>query len=371
MLLRENYLLTKEFVQSIVDVQQVCAKSAGRYWSGVRHLVEWAGNTALAQAPMITPTFQAYVLATEGEGQLKFAPSTIKKIFQMSRRFFTWAKQTYPAEFRTVTPRWIEALSPPRRLVQATPSSHLDADDFVTPEDVRRLLAVPIAPQDLAGRRDQAAAAMLFLSGMRAGAFGSLPIEGVDMQNLRIRQWPELGVHTKNSKRATTYLLPIPDLLKVVQDWDAFIRAQLPFTAAWFTPIVSRFGKQQLSTDLPGLNRNIAVSDRLEILFDAAGLAYRSAHKFRHGHALYGLLHARTMADYKAVSRNLMHQDVTMTDAIYAALLDDEVEHRIAKLTEGSGVEGRDEVEMDTYLHTLSQDQLIRVMKVAASRLQV
>ena len=371
MLLRENYRVTKEFVQSIVDVQQVCAKSAGRYWSCARHLVEWAGDTALAQAPAITPTFQTYVLAAQGDGQLRFAPSTIKKIFQMARRFFTWAKQTYPNEFRTVTPRWIDALHPLRRLAQATPSSHLNADDFVTPEEVRRLVAVPVAPQNLASRRDQAAAAMLFLSGMRAGAFGSLPIAGVEMEHLRIRQWPELGVHTKNSKRATTYLLPIPDLLAVVQSWDAFIRAQLPVTAAWFTPIISRFGKQQLSTNLPGLNRNVAVSDRLEILFAAAGIPYRSAHKFRHGHAVYGLLHARTMADYQAVSRNLMHQDVTITDSIYASLLEDEVERRIAGLGEVTAPDLRDADEIEQYIQQLPQDRLVRVLKSAAARLTV
>ena len=371
MLLRENYLIINEFIRSTIDIQQVCAKSAGRYRSSLKHLLEWAGDTSLTRASTIMPTYQAYILASQSEGQLRFAFWTIKKIFQIARRFFLWAKQTYPNDYRGITPRWIDALCPPRRLAQVTPCSHLEEDDFVTLDDVRKLMAVSISPHDLVARRDQAGAAMLFLSGMRAGAFGSLPIESVDVTNLRIRQWPELGVHTKNSKRATTYLLPIPDLVQVVQSWDTFIRGQLPPTAAWFTPIISRFGDQQLSTERPGLNRNIAVSDRLEILFENAGMPYRSAHKFRHGHALYGLLHARTMADYKAVSRNLMHQDVTITDALYAALLDDEVEHRIARLTEDSESESREGSEIETYLQTLSQDQLIRVMKVAASRLQV
>ena len=42
-------------------------------------------------------------------------------------------------------------------------------------------------------------------------------------------------------------------------------------------------------------------------LFEFADLPYKSPHKFRHGHAVYALQHAKTMADYKAVSMNLMH----------------------------------------------------------------
>jgi hypothetical protein len=47
---------------------------------------------------------------------------------------------------------------------------------------------------------------------------------------------------------------------------------------------------------------------------------------------VYGLLHARDMADYKAVSSNLMHADITITDEIYAPLLAQEVKGRIAGL---------------------------------------
>jgi hypothetical protein len=81
-------------------------------------------------------------------------------------------------------------------------------------DEVRQLIALEINPKtDLAGWRDQAAAAMLFLSGMRAGAFGSPPISAIDLPNRSIKQWPTLGVKTKNHKSATTYLLDIPDLL--------------------------------------------------------------------------------------------------------------------------------------------------------------
>jgi hypothetical protein len=42
---------------------------------------------------------------------------------------------------------------------------------------------------------------------MRAGAFSTLPISAVDLSSRTIKQWPALGVKTKNGKSATTYLL--------------------------------------------------------------------------------------------------------------------------------------------------------------------
>jgi hypothetical protein len=107
----------------------------------------------------------------------------------------------------------------------------------------------------------------------------------------------------------------------------------------------------------------------LQLLFTEAQMNYRSAHKFRHGHAVYGLLHAHTMADYKAVSRNLMHHDVTITDSIYAALLDDEVERRISTLGSNGVPLVKEDDEMERYIHQLPQDQLVRVLKMAAARL--
>ena len=74
------------------------------------------------------------------------------------------------------------------------------------------------------------------------------------------------------------------------------------------------------------------------------------------------------MADYKAVSRNLMHDDVTITDAIYAALMDDEVERRIAGLTETIPRPSED-AELDLVIQQMPQDRLVRVLKMAAARL--
>jgi hypothetical protein len=39
------------------------------------------------------------------------------------------------------------------------------------------------------------------------------------------------------------------------------------------------------------------------------------------------------MADYKAVSMNLMHEDIRVTDGIYAPLISNEVKQRVTQLT--------------------------------------
>lgn len=113
-------------------------------------------------------------------------------------------------EFAALTPAWLESLRPPRN------KDAQDEHEYVTLEEVLKLHSVPHTDGDLALLRDQAAAALLFLSGARASAFTTLPISAVDLPGRTLRQWPELGVATKNSKRATTFLLPIPELISMV-----------------------------------------------------------------------------------------------------------------------------------------------------------
>jgi len=208
---------------------------------------------------------------------------------------------------------------------------------------------------------------MLFLSGSRAGAFTSLPIQAVDIPGRAIRQWPELGVRTKFGKRATTYLLEIPELLEVVSEWDALVRGKLPGTAAWYAPIESSWGEQEFSGRSPGRNRGEALYKRLKILFSLAGLPFKGPHRFRHGHAVYGLLHAKDMADYKAVSSNLMHADITITDEIYAPLLAKEVKQRIAGL--GKNPTGGPNTQLEVLLQNSQKSELKAALLLCAELL--
>lgn len=172
---------------------------------------------------------------------------------------------------------------------------------------------------------------------------------------------------TKNGKRVTTFLLPIPELLEVAQTWDQVVRPKLPATAPWYAPVSARWGSQSLEGSEPGRNRHQALDKRLRKLFNLAGLTYKSAHKFRHGHAVYGLLKAQTMADYKAVSMNLMHDDIKITDSIYAPILSQEVQLRISRLG-GQSIDPA-ENRLESMARSLSNEDLSTVMRIVAERL--
>jgi integrase len=180
-------------------------------------------------------------------------------------------------------------------------------------------------------------------------------------------------VRTKNGKAQVTYLLDVPPLLDVVREWHELVAERLPHTAMWYTPVTGHWGEQELSADLPGENRNGALAKRLRLLVKRAGLPYLSPHKYRHGHAVYALQGAKTMADYKAVSQNLMHADIRVTDGIYAPLLGSEVQRRIAQLDTGVSPEhARDEQPLVNDLLKLATDpnsEVARAIRVLANLL--
>ena len=153
----------------------------------------------------------------------------------------------------------------------------------------------------------------------------TLPFECVDLKRLRILQLPQKGVHTKNSKAAITSLLNIPDLLAVVSEWDNQVRPLLPVGAFWYAHLKTN---GEISQEKPKgsrayQKRNFARA--LKALCDRAGVRYVSPHKLRHGHAVYALKLCRTVAELKAVSQNLMHSSLAITDGIYGNLPEDDI----------------------------------------------
>ena len=65
-------------------------------------------------------------------------------------------------------------------------------------------------------------------------------------------------------------------------------------------------------------------------------LPYHSPHKFRHGFAVYALKMAQDMGDFKAISQNMMHANLSITDGIYGMFSEDEVKNRITGLNNTS-----------------------------------
>ena len=50
---------------------------------------------------------------------------------------------------------------------------------YITPEEAITLAPLKVAGDDLPQRLDRAAAAVLYLSGMSVGAFGTMPLQAV------------------------------------------------------------------------------------------------------------------------------------------------------------------------------------------------
>jgi integrase len=359
---RQNYLKVKLFLKYMEEVQQVSKTSLDRYSFYLRHLLFWANERSLGESHTFRPTLPAYVAEQPGkDGQTPLASESQKKIIEISKRFFHWAKATYPKEFTKVPLIWIETLKPNR-----SPQTGGDPI-YVSEQEITQLMAVPVPKNDLCLLRDKAAAARLYLTGERISALTTSPILALDLPQGCVRQWPELGVHTKFGKRATTFLLPIPQLIDVVAEWDDIARANLPHNYPWYAPIDQKWGEQKFSNEPPGKNRHQALEKRLHLLFNLAGLPFKSAHKFRHGHAVFGLMHAQTMADYKAVSVNLMHDSLTVTDEVYARIMESDVKRRIQGLARNPVL--CPDNELQAMIFKLSPQQLPLALTYIATRL--
>ncbi len=136
----------------------------------------------------------------------------------------------------------------------------------------------------------------------------------------------------KNRKYGVTYLLDIPELLKVVQEWDSEIRAVLPPNGLWFAPLSPETGKIDPSIVSIGEHRSTLARRNIKAWIESKGLLYHSPHKFRHGHIHYGLDRAKNIAGFKAVSMNAMHASMEITDEFYSNLNDGEAQNRISSL---------------------------------------
>ena len=75
------------------------------------------------------------------------------------------------------------------------------------------------------------------------------------------------------------------------------------------------------------------------------------------------------MADYKAISMNLMHGDVRVTDGIYAPLLGSEVRERIGRLSNSSQGAPRGGPELVPNERGLSNTQLAAALRRLADKL--
>jgi integrase len=370
MIERQNYLDVKAFIKYQDEAEQKDGETLRNYWIALKHLLQWADDTPFPLAGRIKPTFPVYIMATSARNDGEYQPAKVtrkplalamqEKVITTARMFFTWARMEYQAQYRPITLSWIADLKPSRRAVrdgakmqtvEAWELSDVLKVAGLTDEDMRisRLdgkeldeLSKPgkFGRLDLALLRAQAAICFLYLSGMRITAFLSLPVSCVDLAENVIEQLPEKGVQTKFRKSAITALYNIPEIMKPVARWDALVRSAS--TGGRWCRSVGRWGTNLSDDGMldPSKMRakRGALIDGMKKVCALAGVPYKSPHKLRHGNAKYGVEHAKTFADFKAVSQNLMHESTSITDGIYGTLTHADTRKLLAGLTAAPAV---------------------------------
>jgi len=318
---RQNWRDTREYLEYCLEVRQSTPRTVDFSRVALDHLLKWAGPHSFSRVAEIRPTYPVYI-----EG-LNLAIEYRRKLLANVYRFFEYARQRWPSRY-VVSVDFLGALHVKKRT-----GSVPDRKVFSLAQ-VRAILTV--SPTSLTEERDIAAVAFMFLSGMRVGAFTTLPVRAIDWNCLPVlvRQWPDLGVRTKNSMAANTYLLPqaeLADLEAVARNWHDKVSQTVGPHGIWYAHIAPN-GQEFLEAQLPGKNRGANFGKRLRALCERAGVAYYSPHKLRHGHIVYALQFCNTMAEFKAVSQNVMHKSLMTTDAIYGALPESDVANLLANL---------------------------------------
>lgn len=327
MIHRQNWLDVRDYLYYIERVKQNDIETVKRARSHLRHLLEWADDSPLIKARGIDPTFPSYLVATRSvTHDQPLAPASIVKCLANARQFFAFARAEWPLRYRLISESWIDLLQPPRAIRS---DSRPPVRRIFDLDAVRTIASVSTAT--LREERGQVAVCMLFLSGMRADALASLPISCMRLEDHAIHQFPLMGVRTKNRKAAVTFLLDIPDLFAVVERWDRRVRAALPTEALWYATL-ARDGMTLTATTEAVHRRYDVVEEDVRLICDRAGVEYQPPHRLRHGHVVWALKQARTLADLKAISQNVMHSSVVITDGTYGKLVEDDVSAAISRL---------------------------------------
>ena len=323
MINRDNWKIRESYLKYRSEVDQLSVSSIKLEKTWLNQFLTWVDNKSFENVAKIRPAFPEYLLTTQNKnGQL--SREYIRKIISCSRRFLEWVVKHKAGYKSKISIIYLDTLKVPR--MAQTNKEH----EAVTIEEIRAIAKAPV--YSLRDQRIRAAAVFWFLSGIRIGAFVTLSIRSVNLTNLSVKQWPDLGVRTKNGKHATTYLSDIQDLIEVVREWDNLVRSNLPDSCLWFAPLSPDTGLFDYSDHEIGESRDTRARKDLKVWLDKVGLEYHSPHKFRHGFAVDGIMHAKDIGDLKAISQNLMHSNLGITDGIYGGLSNDEVGNRIKNL---------------------------------------
>ncbi len=331
MINRANYFDVLDYLKYQEDILQYNKKSIARKWAHLRHLLNWADEVLLADAHKLENRFPKYLQSSRNDGHTeRLSVISMQRACLEARSFFEWCRLHKQVRYKRLPQVWIETIRPGR---SSGIQSELYERPYYSPDEVRKL--VNFSPERLIDERDRAAVAFVFLSGMRVSAFVSLPIRCVDIDRGEVNQFPSEGVKTKNSKAAKTFLLPISDLREISLSWYRKVKSELGKDALWYSSL-STDGMEWASLKELGSaeSRRMSFSRGLKRLSFRAGVVYKSPHKLRNGHGVFGVKAAKTIEEFKAFSQNMMHESMEITDRLYGKLASNDIKEVISKFRE-------------------------------------
>ncbi|MBN1182212.1 MAG: tyrosine-type recombinase/integrase [Bacteroidales bacterium] len=329
MINRGNWQLVKDYLKYREIYDQLSLKSLRLEKTWLHYLLEWADEKPFRDAPKIIPVFPEYVRNQESYKGSSFSREYQRKVISCAKSFFLWLTLHKAGYRHKINSIYLNTLKTVKGF--GNPQVH----EYVSLDEMMDIASAPV--YSLRDRRIKAAAVFMFLSGIRIKAFTTLPIKAVDLNDLSVKQWPTMGVETKNKKSATTYLLKIDPLLEVIRDWDQFIRKHLSDNSFWFAHISPIDECLDQDNFFSGTHRDQRARKDLKEWMVKVGLPYHSPHKFRHGHAVYFMQRAKDLGDFKAISQNMMHSNLSITDGIYGMFSGEDIKKRITGLDHQPG----------------------------------
>ncbi|MDH5506236.1 MAG: site-specific integrase [Anaerolineae bacterium] len=329
MIERANYFDVMEYLDYQGRVKQQSPKTVKRKWGHLRHLLNWADGERFNKVMKKGIQFPVFLQTARNDNAGKnLSLESVKRACAEARNFYIWAKQQKGKIYKEISIEWIETIRPSREMGM---QSKIKEREFFSLDEVIKICGV--ADNSLIGKRDRAAVAMGFISGMRVSALVTLPAHCVDLEKMAVYQLPEEGVETKNNKAQITYLLPVKELANIVIEWTKFVRKELGEKTLWY-PNLNSDGEGWSKLEKVGgvESRRQSLSRGLKKFCKRAGIKYRSPHKLRHGHGIYGVKRVSTLEEYKAFSQNMGHDTLEVTDRIYGRLGGEDVRGIISRL---------------------------------------
>ncbi|RKE79913.1 site-specific integrase [Rhizobium sp. AG855] len=255
-----------------------------------------------------------WISRADKSGKGGLSASTIVHTFGHLKAFFEWLA-VQDGYRRSITAQLYNHFNSPMYLSELASAA---APKFVPAPEQIRLMLDGMPTQHLAHRRDRAMIAALFLFGVRDGALISLCIKHVDIDQKRVFQ-DAREVKTKFSKTSIVDWFPVgEDIERIIIDWITELKAMgaseddplIP--TAPFKPWI---GRQRI--ELEFLTTAAPVRRVVQKAAAAAGVPRFKPHAIRSTVAKHCDELAGSMRDFKVISQNFGHEQISTTTKYY------------------------------------------------------